>query len=67
MVLGGLLILDLFPKLEKVNPIYLTSHNLELLTGGLKMADAFLPVMVTVILILVNIGSSIILFNHKKL
>ncbi len=67
VVLGGLLILDFFPKLEKVNPVYLSSHNLELLTGGLKMADTFLPVMVTVILILVNIGSSIILFNHKKL
>ena len=67
VVLGGLLILDLFPKLEKVNPIYLTSHNLELLTGGLKATEAFLPVMVTVILILVNIGCSIILFNHKKM
>lgn len=67
VVLGGLLILDMFPKLEKVNPIYLSSHNLEFLTGVLKPADAFIPVLVTVILILVNIGSSVILFNHKKI
>jgi len=67
VVLGGLLILDLFPKLEKINPIYLSSHNLEFLTGLLKPSDAYLPVMVTVLLLTGNILSSIFLFSSKKL
>ncbi|NLO09703.1 MAG: ABC transporter permease subunit [Clostridiales bacterium] len=67
VVLGGLLILDLFPKLEKVNPIYLSSHNLEFLTGALMPADALLPVLVTIALLIGNILVSISLFNHKKL
>ena len=67
VVLGGLLILDIFPKLEKVNPIYLSSHNLEFLTEALKPSDALLPVLITIVLLIGNILVSIALFNNKKL
>lgn len=67
VVLGGLLILDLFPKLEKVNPIYLSSHNLEFLTEALKPIDALIPALVTTVLLIVNILGSIAIFNNKKL
>lgn len=66
-ILGVLLILDLFPKMEKINPIYLSSKNLEFISGVLKPTEAFLPVLITVILILVNIGASIALFNNKRI
>jgi ABC-2 type transport system permease protein len=67
VILGGLLILDLFPQLDKVNPIYLSSHNLELLTGNLMPADAFIPVLMTAILILFNIISSCAIFDRKRM
>ena len=67
LVLGVLLILDLFPKLEKVNPIYLSSHNLEFLTEALKPTDALIPILVTTVLLILNILGSIAIFNNKKL
>jgi ABC-2 type transport system permease protein len=67
VVLGALLILNLFPKLDKVNPIYLSSHNLEFLTGALKPSDAIIPVLVTIVLLIANVLFSIALFNKKKL
>ena len=67
VVLGGLLILDLFPRLEKVNPLYLSTHNIELLTETLKPADTFIPVLITVILIMLNIISSFVIFDRKRL
>lgn len=66
-VLGGLLILDLFPSIEKVNPIYLSSHNLEFLTRILMPTDAFIPILVTALLIIGNILASIAFFNKRKL
>jgi ABC-2 type transport system permease protein len=65
--LAALLILDVFPKLEKVNPIYLSSKNMAFITGELSPADSWIPVLITAVLILFNIGASIILFNRKKL
>lgn len=65
--LGALLILDLFPKLEKINPIYLSSNSLEFISGALKPTEGLLPVLITFMLIVVNIGASIALFNNKRL
>lgn len=67
VVLGGLLLLNVFPNAEKVNPIYLSSHNLEFLSGSLKPAEAVTPILITIILIVVTLTASISLFNKKKL
>jgi ABC-2 type transport system permease protein len=66
-VLGGLLLLNVFPNTEKVNPIYLSSHNLEFLSGSLKPVEATTPILITVVLIIAILTASISLFNKKKL
>lgn len=66
-VLGGLLLLNIVPSMDKFNPIYLTSHNMELLSGSLKPADTLLPISITIVLIFLCIETSVLLFRRKKL
>lgn len=66
-VLGGLLLLNIVPDMEKYNPTYLVSHNVELLSGGLKPVDTLLPIGITVGLIFLSIAASITLFRKRKL
>ncbi|HKL80464.1 MAG TPA: ABC transporter permease subunit [Mobilitalea sp.] len=67
VVIIGLMILNIFPKIERLNPVYLSSHNSELLTGSLSPNELILPVCITVILIIGCIYASILLFGKKKL
>lgn len=66
-VLGGLLLLDVVPAMDKFNPIYLTSHPMELLSGSLKPTDTLLPIMITVSMIIFCIVASAALFQKKKI
>ncbi len=66
-VLAVLLLLNIFPTLEKLNPIYLTSHNVDLLSGSLQPADALWPVIITIGLIIGAIVASIALFRRKRI
>lgn len=67
VVLICLLVLSIFPKIESFNPIYLSSHNRELLDGSLSPHELMLPICITVILIIGCIYTSILLFGKKKL
>ncbi len=66
-ILVGLLLLNLFPNMKRINPIYLSSRNMELLSGGLKPAEALLPVLVTAVLTICALLASVLVFNKKKL
>ena len=66
-VLASLLLLNIFPDLERLNPIYLSSHNTEFITGSLQTADALWPILVTIGLTVGAIVASISLFSKKKL
>ena len=66
-VLGGLLLLNILPDMEKLNPIYLVSNNVKLLSGALKPADTLLPIGITVVWIFLCIAASITLFRKRKL
>ena len=66
-VLVALLLLNIFPGLEKFNPIYLSSHNTEFLSGSLQPSDALWPALVTIGMIVGAILASISVFRKKKL
>ena len=67
VALGALLLLNVFPKLEKLNPIYLSSKNMDFLTGSANPAAAVTPILVTVVLIILSLLAAAALFNKKKL
>ena len=66
-VLVALLLLNIFPGLEKFNPIYLSSHNTEFLSGSLQPSEALWPALVTIGMIVGAILASISVFRKKKL
>lgn len=66
-VLVALLLLNIFPGLEKFNPIYLSSHNTEFLSGNLQPSDALWPALITIGMIVGAIIASISVFRKKKL
>jgi ABC-2 type transport system permease protein len=66
-VLALLLLLNIFPQLKKLNPIYLTSHNVDFLKGSLQPADALWPIVITVGLIIGAITAAIALFKKKRI
>jgi ABC-2 type transport system permease protein len=62
-----MLLINVFPKLAKYNPITLASKNVALLSGEATVDDLMLTVMITCGLTAASILLSIILFNRKKL
>ncbi|OPJ64635.1 ABC transporter permease [Clostridium oryzae] len=67
VILGVMLILNVFPKLEKFNPITLASDNLGLLKGTVKTTDLSITIWLTLVLTIILLVSSIVAFNKKKL
>lgn len=67
VVLVGLLSIDIFPWVQKFNPVYLASHNLELLSGVIKPSDFLKPFLVTIALVIGCLYASIFMFRKKKL
>lgn len=62
-----MLMINIFPKAVRFNPITLASKNVALLTGAQEVSDLMLAVGVTVILIIVSMVVSIVLFKKKRL
>jgi len=67
IALGSLLLINIFPWAQKFNPIYLSSHNLELLSGTLSPSEVIKPLVITILLIVVCLYTSILLFKKKKI
>lgn len=71
IVTGGfavlLMLLNIIPKVQKLNPHMLASDNLGLLTGKLAVSDFYIPILITCILIFITIISTIRIFNKKKM
>lgn len=62
-----MLILNIFPELEKYNPITLASKNVALLSGTAASADLTWNVLITCLLTLGSILLSAILFHRRRL
>ena len=62
-----MLMLNIFPKAEKFNPITLASKNMALLLGEQQVSDLMVTVWVTCVLTIGCLVISIVLFNKKKL
>jgi ABC-2 type transport system permease protein len=67
IILGGLMLVNIFPNMKTYNPMYLSSYNLELLTGSLTPRDFIKPLLITAVLLLGCLYTSIRLFGKKKL
>lgn len=66
-VLSSLLAINVFPKAQKFNPIYLSSHNVELLQGTIRPDTFTKSLCITIALILGCMFASIKVFAKKKL
>ncbi len=62
-----LTILTFVPTVKKVNPLILSSENLNLLSGVSDTSTFFVPLVLAIILILISLFFSIRLFNKVKL
>lgn len=62
-----MLLMNIFPNLERYNPITLASKNVALLSGAAATEELLHAAIITCGLITVSILLSIILFNRKKL
>lgn len=71
LITGGfavvMFIIDIFPKLQKYNPIRLASDNMAMLYEGYDLSSLTVPIIISAVLICVFISSSLILFDKKKL
>lgn len=65
-VAAGFLI-NLLPKMQKYNPLYLASKNMKLLHGQAECIDFLPSILVTVGMILIFILLSCAIFDRKKL
>ncbi len=70
LLVGGLTlvmtILSIFPKLQKFNPMTLTSDNMALLSGVKGVTDFSLALVICVVLISVGLVASIRLFDRSS-
>lgn len=62
-----MLIINVFPSMEKYNPISLSSRNVAILSGEVNIADMLPSVIVTGCLLLGSTLLSVMLFQRKKL
>ncbi len=67
LVLGGLLLINIIPKLSKYNPVRLVSNNIALLTNSVKVIDETATVLITVFLTVVCLIATLLIFNKKTL
>jgi len=67
VILVGLLMVNIFPKVEKFNPVTLASKNVALLNNASTPGDLMITVWITLGLTIAAIICSILLFSKKKL
>jgi ABC-2 type transport system permease protein len=62
-----MLLLGIFPSMEKYNPITLASKNVALLSGEITVEDLMLTVVITIGVLIGSLLLSVVLFHRKKL
>jgi ABC-2 type transport system permease protein len=62
-----MMILDVFPKLHQFNPIALSSQNVALLEGTVKVSELMPIVFITLFMIILSLGGSMVIFKKKRL
>lgn len=67
IILGVLFTINIIPAVQPYNPILLASKNNDMLIQGYDFSDAIKSLTVTLGAIVGLIGSSVVLFNQKKL
>lgn len=67
VILGVLLILNVFPAVKEFNPVFLNSNNLQLLTGEIQANEFIKAIAVTIGLTLASIIASIGVFKNRKI
>lgn len=63
----AMMLINISPKMQKYNPITLSSNNMSLLTGQKEAADFMPAVLICGALILIFITVSIMAFNKKQI
>lgn len=66
-VLAILLVIGIFPKTEKYNPVTLVSKNTALLNGTGKPDDLYLTAAITAVLIVLCMMAAALLFKKKRI
>jgi ABC-2 type transport system permease protein len=67
MLIVVMLILDVFPKLHQFNPIALSSQNVALLEGTVQVSELMPIVFITLFMIILSLGGSMVIFKKKRL
>ena len=67
VLIVGMMILDVFPKLHLFNPIALASENIALLSGTAKVSDLIPVTILTMFLIAFSLVGSMLIFKKKRL
>lgn len=71
LLTGGIVvvmtIVNIAPKLQKYNPITLSSDNMQLITAQKAALDFMPAVIICAVLTIVSVFASIVLFNKKQL
>lgn len=67
VILGILLLIDMFPKSYKYNPIALASRGIDIIKNTLEISNMYLSIGITVLSTLILIISTIIIFDKKKM
>jgi len=62
-----LTILELFPKLQRYNPIRLSVDNIIMLTNGYDLSTLTVPLILSAVMIVGLVSASIMLFDKKQL
>ena len=62
-----LLMLNIFPSVQKFNPISLVSKNLDLITQTLEVSSLYTAAMVTVFSAAVLLAAGVLVFRKKQL
>lgn len=66
-VVAILMLLNVFPKLQKFNPFSLAANNAALLTSSVKVSELYYPIFISCVLIVACIIGSISIFNKKQI
>lgn len=67
VIIGGLFLVNIFPKAEKSNPLYLASHNMDLLQQTLSQGAFVKAIVITAVLTVGCLLASILLFWKRRL
>lgn len=67
VTIGALLIANIFPALQKYNPVILASDNVALITGAVQTHDLTTGILITLSLIVLCLAGAVIIFKKKQI